>query len=44
VAILYRTFGYGDEATAIVDRAFAFAENDEARALLSGWYPKTRKD
>jgi tetratricopeptide (TPR) repeat protein len=44
VATLYRTFGYADEATAIVDRALAFAENDEARALLSGWSPQKRKD
>jgi hypothetical protein len=44
VATLYRTFGYADEATAIVDRALGFSENDEARALLFSWYPQKRKD
>jgi hypothetical protein len=40
VATLYDGFGYGDEASAIVDRALRLAETDEARALISRWHPK----
>jgi tetratricopeptide (TPR) repeat protein len=40
VATLYRKFGYGEEADAIVDRALRFAETDDARTLLSSWHPR----
>jgi tetratricopeptide (TPR) repeat protein len=43
VATLYRTFGYGDEANSIVERALEFAETDEARALLASWHSRPRK-
>ena len=40
IATLYGTFGYKDEADAIIRRALLLAETDDARALLSSWHPR----
>jgi hypothetical protein len=43
VATLYRRLGYTDEAASMAHRAFAFAETDGDRSLLSGLLARLAK-